>query len=132
MTKKHAIAARDHRAGIPEQRFDCVACGGLLPVVAIERANAKYDLRDLLLRRAIAIAIDALQHPSQPCALLFGQPCFGRNGPLVERGEQALDGLKPVEPLDAERHERTEGHAAWFDVVMRELQVLPVAEIVEE
>ena len=60
MTKQRAIASRDHGAGISEQGFDGVACGGCLPVVAPERVDTKYDLRNLLLGCAMAIAVERL------------------------------------------------------------------------
>lgn len=87
MTKQRPITARDHRAGVLEQGLDGMACRRLLPVVAIERSDAEHDLRDFLLRRAGAIAVDALEHSSLSCALLLRQPRVGWNGPAVKGRE---------------------------------------------
>lgn len=132
MTKQHAIATRDHGAGIPEQRFDRVAGGGRLPVVTIECAGTKHDLRDLLLGGAIAIAVEALQHPTQSRALLKRQSRVRWNGPRVERREKAADRFKPVESLDAEWHERAERGASGSDTGANDLDALSVAEVIEE
>lgn len=110
MTKQCPIASRDHGAGVPEQRFDRVTRGGCLPVVALERFQAEYDLRDFLLGRAVAMSVERLQHSSQSRALLFRQPRIGGNGSAVEGREQAIDGLKPVEPLDTEGNESGNRH----------------------
>ena len=60
MAKQRAIASCDHGAGVPEQGFDGMARGGCLPVVAIEGSDPKYDLRNLLLGCAMAIAVERL------------------------------------------------------------------------
>lgn len=132
MAKQRPIASRDHGAGVPEQGFDCVTRGRCLPVVALEWFRAKYDLRDFLLRRAVAIAVDALKHPSQSRALLFRQPRIGRNSSTVEGREQAIDGLKPVEPIDTEGNERGNGHIGGHCARAHQLDALAVAEIVEK
>ena len=106
MTKQRAIAARDHGAGLLEQRFDCVASRGCLPVVAAEAANTEHDLRYFLLGRAVAMTVEALQHPSLPRSLLTGQPSIRWDDAPVERGKQATNRLEPVESLQAERHKR--------------------------
>lgn len=64
MTKQFAIAARDHGAGIADQRLNCVAGGSRLPFVAVERVGAENDLRDLLARGPGAMAVEGLQHPA--------------------------------------------------------------------
>lgn len=73
MTKKCAVATRDHCAGVPQQRFDGMARGRFLPVVTIERAGSEDDLRDLLLGGAIAMPVEGLQHSAQARALLCRQ-----------------------------------------------------------
>ena len=85
MAKKHAIAAGNHGAGIPEQGFDRMAGGGRLPVITVEYASPKHDLRDFLLGGAVAVAVEALQHPARPHALLRRQArvrwnCAGMEG----------------------------------------------------
>lgn len=109
-----------------------MACGGLLPVVAIEPANAKYDPRDFLLRRAIAIAVDALKHSSQSRALLFCQPRVGRDSPAVKCRKQTIDRLKSVEPLDAEGDECADGRIGRQSAGSHQLDGLPTAEIMPE
>ena len=84
MTQQFSISARDHEAGIPEQGFDDVAGGRRLPIVAIERGRPQDHLRDLLLGRAVAMAVDRLQHPPLPHALLAGQARIWRNGAAME------------------------------------------------
>mgnify|MGYP000231588145 CR=1 FL=1 len=93
MTKQRAIASRDHGAGVPEQGFDGVARGGCLPVIAIKRADPKYGPRNLLLGRPGAVAVEGLQHPSQPRPLLRSQATVERDSATVECGEQAADGF---------------------------------------
>lgn len=109
-----------------------MTCGGLLPIVAIEPADAKYDLRDLILRRAVAIAVEALQHSPHSRALLRRQPRVGRNSPAVKRGKQTIDRLKPVEPLNAERNERGDGRVGGQLARSHQLNDLATAEIMAE
>lgn len=132
MTKKRAIAARDHRAGVTQQRFDGVARGGCLPFFAIERAESEYDLRDLLLGRAGVVAIEGLEHPSQSRPLLAGQACVRWNSAAMEGSEQAADGFNLVEPIKAERHKRAERLIRRPVGGVSELDMLAVAEIVEQ
>lgn len=132
MTKQCAIASRDHGAGIPEQGFDGVARGGCLPVVALKRADAEYDLGNLLLRCAVAMTVKGLQHSSQTRALLPRQALVRRNGPAVEGREQAIDGLKPIEPLDAEGNEGGGGRIGGQCARAHQLDALAVTEIMEK
>ena len=111
MSQQSAIAAGDHGARIPQQGFDGVAGGGVLPRLAIELGDVEDDLRDLPLRRAIAVAVEALQHPAQSQALLRGQPCVGRDGPAVKGGQQAIKGFEPVESLAVQGNDGGEGLA---------------------
>ena len=64
MTQQRAIAAGDHGASVSEQRFDGMTGRGFLPFMAIERVGMEHDLRDLLLRCAVTMAVEALQHPA--------------------------------------------------------------------
>lgn len=64
MTQQRAIAAGDHGASVSKQRFDRMTGRGFLPFMAIERVGMEHDLRNLLLRCAIAMAVEALQHPA--------------------------------------------------------------------
>ncbi len=132
MTKKRAIAAGDHGAGIPEQGFDGMAGGGCLPVVTVECAGPKHDLRDLLLGGAVAVAVEALQHPARPHALLRRQARVRRNCARVEDREQAADRFQPVEPFDAERNEGSESGTGRSNTGAHELDALSVAEVIEE
>lgn len=104
MTKERAIAAGNHRAGISQQRFNRMTCGGLLPVVAIEPVGSENCLRDLLLGGAIAIPVETLQHSAQSHPLLMGQPCVGWNDAAVKSAEQTADRGDSVEALNAERN----------------------------
>ena len=132
MSEQGAIAAGDHGARIPQQGFDGVTGGSVLPFLAIESGDVEHDLRDLPLRRAIAVAIKALQHPAQPQALLPRQPCIRWNRPAVKGGQQAVKGFEPVEPVPIEGNDggkRLADHRVRFD---HELDALAVAEIVEK
>lgn len=64
MMQQRAIAASDQGASVSKQRFYGMAGRGFLPFMAIERVGMKHDLRDLLLRCAFAMAVEALQHPA--------------------------------------------------------------------
>lgn len=125
MTKQLAIAARDHGASVTDQRFHSVAGGRRLPFVAIERAHAKNDLRDLLARSAGAMAVEGLQHPAQPRPLLAGQARIGWNRAAMQGGKKTVDRFEPIQPVQAKRHDRGGGR----DAVVDELKMLTVAEI---
>ena len=60
-----AIAAGDHGPGVPQQGFDGMARRSVLPLLAVLAGEVEEDLRDLTLGRAIAVAVEALQHPAQ-------------------------------------------------------------------
>lgn len=64
MTQQRAITASDQGASVSKQRFDGMAGRGFLPFMPIEWVDMKHDLRDLLLRCAVAMAVEALQHPA--------------------------------------------------------------------
>lgn len=105
MTKQLAIAAGDHGAGATQQAHDGVACRRGLPFVAAEAAAVEDDLGDLLLRRAIAMAIGGLQHAAGPGQLLRRQAGVRRHVAAMQRGEEPGDGFEAIEALKAERHD---------------------------
>lgn len=105
MAKERPIAACDHRVGVPEHGFDRVTYRGSLPIVAMKRTDTKYDLRDLLLGRAMTMPVETLQHASQPSTLLFRQACVRRDGTPVKGREQTADRFKPVEPFKTQGNE---------------------------
>ena len=125
MTKQLAIAARDHDAGIADQRLHGMARGRRLPFAAVERAEPENDLRDFLAGGAGAIAVEGLQHPSQPRPLLAGQACVRRDRAAMQGGEKTMDRFEPIQPVHAERNDRGGG----CDAIMDELKMLTVAEV---
>lgn len=109
-----------------------MATRGHLPIVAIEWAEPEYDLCDLLLGCAGAVAIEGLEHPSHSRPLLAGQAGVRWNGAAMEGCKQATDGFNLVEPIKAERHKCAE-RLIWRTAGgMNELDMLAVAEIVEQ
>lgn len=128
MPKQFSIAARDHGAGIADQRLYGVASGRGLPFAAVERADSEDDLRDLAPGRAGAMTVEGLQHPAQPRPLLMGQAGIGWNRATMQSGKQTVERFEPIQPI----------HAEWDDcggrrgAVMNELKVLAVAEIEEQ
>lgn len=129
MTKQRTIAARDHGARVPKQSLDGMARGGCLPLVAIERIDAKDDLGDFLLRSAGATAIDALQHPAQTRALLPRQAGVGRNGTAMKGREETGDGFESVEAFQSKWYERAERFVSQRRERLNEAHGLAVAEI---
>ncbi len=125
MTKQLAVAARDHGAGIADQRLHGMARGRRLPFTAVERAKVENDLRDLLAGGAGAIAVEGLQHPSQSRPLLAGQARVRRNRAAMQGGEKTMDRFEPVQPVHVERHDR----GGRRNAVVDELKMLAVAEI---
>ena len=132
MTKQRAIASRDHGAGIPEQGFDGMAGGGCLPVVPLERVNTKYSLRDFLLGGAGTMTVECLQHSAGSRPLLASHARVLGNGASMEGREQAANSFKPVEPLDAEGHERAERNVGRCAGGANKLKMLAAAEIVSQ
>ncbi len=125
MTKQLAVAARDHGAGIADQRLHGMARGRRLPFAAVERAKVKNDLRDLLAGGAGAMAIEGLQHSPQSSPLLAGQARVGWNRATMQGGEKAMDRFEPIQPVHAERNDRGDGR----DAIMDQLKMLTVAEV---
>lgn len=72
MTQEFPIAARDHRAGIAQERFDGMAGRRCLPFVAVEVADVQEGLSDFLLCCAGAVSVEGLQHAAETRALLEG------------------------------------------------------------
>lgn len=103
MTKEFSITAGDHGFGIAQECLDLVAGLRRLPCVAVEVINAEDDLGDFLLGCAVPVSVEGAQHSALPKALLARQPRVGRNGPAVQRRQEAIDGFDPVEALNTER-----------------------------
>ena len=131
MAKESAIAAPDHGPGIAQKGHYGVAHRGRLPVISAEAANAKDDLRDFLLGRAVACAVPGLQHATRPCALLAGQARVRRNGAAMQRGEKSVDGFQTIEPSDAKRNESGKRQAVRPDLQTQQLDALTIAEVAE-
>ncbi len=125
MTKQLAVAARDHGAGIADQRLHGMTRRRRLPFAAVERAKVKNDLRDLLAGGAGAMAIEGLQHSPQSSPLLAGQARVGWNRATMQGGEKAMDRFEPIQPVHAERNDRGDGR----DAIMDQLKMLTVAEV---
>lgn len=105
MTKQLAIATGDHGAGAAQQAHDGVAGRRGLPFVAGEPTSIEDHLGDLLLGRAISVAIGRLQHAAGSCQLLRRQAGVRRHLATVQRGEEPGDGFEAIEALKAERHD---------------------------
>ncbi len=129
MTQQRAIPSGDHGTGVSEKGFDGMARGGCLPVVAVKRINAKYDLRDLLLRSSSPMTVEGLQHPAQSHALLPSQTGVGRYRAAMKSGEQAANGFEPVEAFQAERDEGAERFGRRRRGRLNKPYALAVAEI---
>ena len=128
MTQQLSIAARDHGTRIAQQRLDGVAGCRCLPFVPCKRAGLQDNPRDFLLGGACPLTIEGPQHASQPCTLLSCQPRIGRDRTPMERREEPLNGLDPVETIESERDDRNRDHAAAGRTV-ENLNGLAVAEL---
>lgn len=106
MTKEFAITAGNQGAGIPQQGHDGMAGRGSLPFVAVDVTNSENDLRDVLLRSAIAGAVESLQHALRSRPLLKRQTRVRRNDAVVDGCKKAMNGFKPVKPFDIKRDNR--------------------------
>lgn len=131
MTKKFAIAARDHGAGVAQQGFDRMAGRGRLPFVAAEAADTEDDLRDFLLGHSGAHAVKGLKHAADASALLPRQARVGCYDATVERRQQARDSFNAIEAISAERNERNERLGIRFRFAMQKLQTLAVPDFVD-
>jgi len=132
MSKQFSIAARDHGAGIPQERFHGMAGRGRLPFITAELADTEENLGDFLLGRAVAVTVECLQHAARPRSLLPGQSGICWNGTPVKRREKAADGLDAIKAIDAEWNERGNRRSADIDAVSQHLNMLSVAKVVEE
>lgn len=132
MSQQGAIAAGDHGARVPQQGFDGVAGGGVLPRLAVESGDVEDDLRDFPLGRAIAIAVEALQHPAQSQAVLRRQPGIRRDGPAVKGGQQTAKGSDTIESIPTQRNDGGKGSVDRRGRLDDELDTLAVTEIVEK
>jgi hypothetical protein len=132
MPEQFSIAARDHGAGISQERLHGMTGRRCLPIVTAELADREEDLRDFLLGRAIALTVEGLQHAARPHPLLMGQPGVRWDHAPVERREKTVDGLDAIKTIDAERHERGDLCGVGIDSMAQHLDMLSVAEVVEE
>lgn len=132
MTKQFAIAARDHGEAILNQIHRRVAFRRVLPVVPPHGLEPEDHLGDLALARASAVSVNCLQHA--PCAgqLLTRQTRVGRNGAAMKRGQKPGDGFHAIEALDAERDHSHELLAGRSVSGKRQVQALPVFQIVQD
>ena len=112
MAKELAITAGDHCASIPQQRTDGMAKRRCLPFIPTKGPDMEKDLRDFLLGRSLAVAIEGLQHPSSTLALLSGQARIRRHDTAMQGGEQAMHGFQPVEAVQTKRNHRSDGARA--------------------
>lgn len=126
MTQEFPIAARDHRAGIAQERFDGMAGGGRLPFVSVELADVQENLRDFLLRGARALSVEGSQHAPQTCALLPGQTGVRRDGTAMQGGEKSAYGFDAIEAIEIERNHRDSDPV--IAGAVQNLELLPVAE----
>lgn len=106
MTQQLFVSAGDHGAGIAKQGLHAMTSGRSLPFVPVEMTNVEEDLRDLLLGRSIAIPVDRLQHLAQPRTLLPRQARVGRDGAAMQSRKELMNGLDPVEAVQAKRNDR--------------------------
>lgn len=105
MTKQFSVAAGDHGAGVAQQRLDGMTRGRGLPIVAVEHADVENDVGDVLLGRAVPVPIKRLEHASQARPLLPREAGVRRNGPAVQGGQQAANGLDTIEALEIQRND---------------------------
>lgn len=103
MAKEFAVAARDHGAGVAQERLDAMPIRTSLPLVAGKAADIEENLSDFLLRRASSLSVEGPEHSAISVALLTRQARVGRNGTAVQGRKETLNGFDPVEALDAER-----------------------------
>lgn len=127
MTKQAAVAARDHVAGVAQERLNPVTGRRCLPFVSVKAADAKEDLGNFLLGRAIPGAVHGLQHESLPSPLLTCEPQFARDGAAMKRAKKATHGLDPVEALEPKWNDGDGGHR-YVNRVMGDLKILTIAE----
>ena len=125
VAKQPSITARDHDAGIAQQGFDRMARRRGLPFVAVEIACSEQSLSDVLLRRAIANAVECSQHPPRSRALLVRYPCVRRDDAAMESREQTMNGLKPVETVEVERYDCRD----WRRADREQLNLLAIAQL---
>lgn len=108
MTKQLTIAARDHGETALDEPDDAVSQSGSFPVFGTNAFDAIDDIGDLAIRRAIHVAVRRLQHEAVAPPLLERQPAWSRDGPPMQRAQQALERFDPVRSVRVKRHERGE------------------------
>ena len=126
MTQEFPIASRDHRPSIAQKRFDGMARGGCLPLIAIELADAHKNLRDFLLCCAGPVSVEGLQHAPEACPPLPGQAGIRRYGTAMQGGEKSAYGFDAIEAIEVKRDHRDSDPVAVGAV--QDLEMLPVAE----
>lgn len=132
MTKQFAIAARDHGEAILDQVRGRVAFRRGLPVVAPDGLEPEDHFGDLPLACAGAVPVDRLQHAPSADQLLTREARVGRNGAAVQGGQKPADGFHAVEALDSERDHGHEWLACRSVSGKRQVQALPVAQVVQD
>lgn len=103
-----------------------------LPFIAVEATDIEDDLRDFLLGRARASAIEGLQHSSGACFLLLRESCIRGHNTAVEAGEETVDRFQPVEAIEPERHESGTGGDVETTIQGEELKAVPIGEREEQ
>lgn len=132
MTKQFAITACDHGEAVLDQVHRCVTFRRVLPIVAPDGLEPEDHLGDLPLARASAMPVDCLQHVPRAGQLLTRQTGVGRNGSAMKGGQKPSNGFHAIETFDAEWDHGYEGLAGRSVSGKREVQALPVFQIVQE
>lgn len=131
MLEQSAIAPGDHGAGIPEQGLHSVAVRRRLPFVPTEVADMKDDLCDFQLGCTGTEAVKGLQHTAQSSSPLAGQPRVRRNGPTVQRGEQPVNRLEPIDASRTKRYRSDKFHCLERSARAQNLDAAAVSKIVQ-
>lgn len=132
MTKQFAITARDHGEAVLDQVHGRVAFRRDFPIVAPHGPEPEDRLGDFKMVRAVAMSVDRLQHTPRAGQLLTREARVWRNGAAVEGGEKTRDRLHAVEALDAKWDHGDERLAGRSVSGKRQVQALPVAQIVQD
>lgn len=130
MAQQAAIAAGDHRVGIPQEGHDGIAMRGDLPLIAVHRPGSEDGAGDLQQGRAATPSIEGPEHVAIACSLLLGQPAVRGNGAPVKARKQSIDRLDPVEAFGAERHNGGTCRQITAGTPSVELKVLSVPQLV--
>ncbi len=82
-------------------------------------------MRNVLLCRAIANAVDRAQHAPRTRTLLVRYPGVRRDGAAMESREQSMNRLKPVETVEVERYDGRD----WRRAGREQLNLLAIAKL---